>query len=289
MEQLLSAAFPLATHSVKEGNPPSVMFLQHNKGYYREVNIHRCEILCVLKGSMVISYENFYNEEINAGTILLLPPGLRGFIRMKEKIDFIVLQPQETGRLCEEIQLEELPVKDEHSSQLPILSVNAQIHAYLKNLQENLIAGVCLPDFFDIKVKEFFYLLKAYYSKEEQAIFFNPLYSRNASFAMFILKNHRYVKTVREFAQLYNCSVSYFDKHFREAFGTSTYKWMLRRKIDFIYHEITTTRKSFKQVAVDSGFGSQPQFTDFCKKHLGNSPGELRRKNEYKINLRDEI
>lgn len=52
---------------------------------------------------------------------------------------------------------------------------------------------------------------------------------------------------------------------------------MMKKKVDLVFYQIRTTNKAFKQIAEETGFLSLPQFTDFCKKHLGNSPGKIRK------------
>jgi len=120
-------------------------------------------------------------------------------------------------------------------------------------------------------------LFRAYYTKEDLAVFFSPVLTNTTEFSNFVLQNYRKVKTVRELARLYSCSISSFDKKFKKAFGISPYKWMQERKVSLIYHEIYATHKPIKQIAEEQQFMSLPQFNDYCKKHFGYPPGRMRK------------
>lgn len=279
MDQLLSEAAHLAPINPKEAQTSSLMYFKHSSGYHRNIRIFRCEVLCVLSGSFTLSYDRFIARRVTKGYILLMAPGSKCSLTIDKDSEILLLRPNDMSDICEKINMEELPIKENIISyDIPLLKINKPMETFIYQTIKLIADGILYTEFLDIKIKEFFYLINAYYTKEELAAFLYPLYNKSASFAMFVFKNYRYVKTVSEFARLYNCSLSNFDKNFREAFGTSSYKWMMKRKIDLIFHELKTTNKPLKEVAEDTGFASQSQFTDFCKKHLGASPGQFRKK-----------
>ena len=103
------------------------------------------------------------------------------------------------------------------------------------------------------------------------------LLSKDARFHEFVLRHYRKVKTVREFAELCNSSVSNFEKRFNKAFGMPPHKWMQQKRVNQLYHEISATDKPLSQIAKEQRFLSLSQFNDFCKKHFGYPPGKMRR------------
>jgi len=155
--------------------------------------------------------------------------------------------------------------------------MKTMIREFLLTLKNNYEKGLTDSDYLELKKKELFYLLSGYYTAEELGYFFHPLMSNDSRFMDFVLKNYKKVRTVIEFAALYNCSVSNFEKKFRLTFGVSPYKWMNQRRIDEVYQELIATDKPIGQIAEEQKFLSLPQFTDYCKKHLGYPPGKLRR------------
>lgn len=256
----------------------SVVYLHLQEGLHREMKVYRCGIVCVLSGKLTLSYDRFIAEPLDNRQLFLLAPGTRCSITAVENTRILLFQTEDIVAINDVLHIEELPVKDLMAEYgMPTIEIKEPIRIFIENLLYFIDRKNVMAEYFELKIRELYHLIRSYYTTEEITTFFYPLYSKNASFAMFILKNYRYVKTVTEFAKLYNCSLSSFDKNFRRAFGISSYKWMMQKRIDLIYHELCSTQKPLKQVAEDTGFSSQPQFTDFCKKHLGASPGQIRK------------
>lgn len=132
------------------------------------------------------------------------------------------------------------------------------------------------------KVQELFLMLKICYPKEELTSFLCPVFSYNYEFTLFILNNYYKVKTVGELAELSALSLSGFEKEFRKVFGTSPYRWMLNKKTKKLLHDISATDKLFKVIAEEYEFVSLSQLGDFCRKHFGASPREIRNKKRVK-------
>lgn len=243
-----------------------------------EETIREGEIIFVLQGSFLITYERLSEQIVEAGKMLLLFPGCIYKARTGEGVFLLKFRLIETTRFCEQFSLEKLTEKVILSfSHLPVLNTPPVMNNFLSNLIDVLQSGLQCQKHMELKIKELFYLFKVYYTKEELLFFFYPLFSKDASFSEFILKNYRQVRTVNEFATLYSCSVSNFDKKFKRTFGMPAYKWMIKKKVDLVFYQIRTTNKAFKQIAEETGFLSLPQFTDFCKKHLGDAPGKIRK------------
>lgn len=280
MDKLFGSAKKKLPVSKNDSELVPVMYLEFDGGLHREIRIFRCEVFIVLSGMIQISYDRFIAEKVSEGNFLLLPPGSRCSFTMDEKVKILHLRVENIEQISSEISPGMLSkMKNGTYADFPILPLNRPLGKYVDFLLKILADNVDNIHLFRLKVHEFFFLLKAYYTKEQVESFLSSLYKPDSAFAMFVLNNYRYVKTVYEFARLCNCSLSSFDKHFKQVFGISAYKWMMQKKKDYIYYQLKTTNKPLKQVAEETGFSSQPQFTDFCKKHLGASPGVLRKNN----------
>jgi len=252
----------------------------YQKGYMWSYPVSHTQVLFVSEGSFRIAYDSFLDEPVRKGQMLLLYPGMEFKAHTAEGVSFIVLHLHDIVHLCDRIAFSTLAVKGKEfsNSGLPSLEIKPILHTFLELLLETFSTGLRCSNFLELKVREFLFLLRGYYTKKELHRFFHPVLNRDIPFAAFVLDNFRQVRTVTEFATLYSCSLSSFDKKFRNTFGTSSYQWMLSRKADIIYHEIHTTTKTFRLIAEEQGFLSLSQFTDFCKKHLGNAPSKIRHK-----------
>ncbi|MDH6534723.1 AraC family transcriptional regulator [Parabacteroides sp. 52] len=241
--------------------------------------IQATEVMIILEGNMHISFDFTLHKELHAGNMMLFAPGTRFKAETKKGVSILVLRIRENFRLCSHFSLNQLKEVAVSAEEKPAsLCVKQVLQTYIQGLTANLKGSLLCTEYMKLKTEEFFLLLRAYYTKEELAAFFYPILHESSSFTEFILQNYRKVKKVNEFAQLYACSLSNFDTKFKKAFGVSAYKWMKKKRVELIYHEINTTQKAFRQIAEEQGFLSLPQFSDFCKKNLGDSPGRIRKR-----------
>ncbi len=269
----------------ESGNLP-IRWVNHPSGYNWETTLCFGEIILVLEGSFSISFNRFFDHPIGQGSILLLPPGSHFKTRTARGVSVCVFRLDGNERLCRNIPKSYNP--DPNSSPAT-LQIKTMVKEFLLSLKDNYEKGLTDSDYLELKKKELFYLLSGYYTAEELSHFFHPLMGNNSRFMDFVWKNYKKVRTVIEFAALYNSSVSNFEKKFRLTFGISPYKWMNQRRIDEVYQEVIATDKPIGQIAEEQKFLSLPQFTDYCKKHLGYPPGKLRRIAGYSLHSEEVL
>jgi len=257
---------------------PSIDYIQLEAGEKKEETLFSTEIILVTQGSFFLSYDHFLDRIIDAGKILLLPPGCHFTVRAETRVSALVFRMREAVRFCDGYATDNMDIgKDTPGHELSSLEVKPVVKEYISFLKDSMESGLDHEEYLQLKAQELLFLLRSYYAAEELRRFFRPLLSPDVRFHQFVLRYYRKVKTVREFAQLNNCSVSNFDKKFRGAFGTSAYQWMQQKKIDLLYHEINATQKPLRQIAKEQKFLSLPQFSDYCKKHFGYPPGKMRK------------
>ncbi|MCD7978056.1 MAG: AraC family transcriptional regulator [Tannerellaceae bacterium] len=127
---------------------------------------------------------------------------------------------------------------------------------------------------------ELFHLLTYSYSKRELAGLFYPVLKREDSFARFIEENYPRLKTAKELVQEAHMSLKSFENKFNYVFGISPGRWMIRRKTEIVYQEITSSSLPLSVIADKCGFATLSHMTDFCKKHLGTTPTQIRKRSE---------
>jgi AraC-like DNA-binding protein len=126
-------------------------------------------------------------------------------------------------------------------------------------------------------MKELFFLLRAYNTKEDLADFFSPLLTDDMDFYNFVLNNYQSIKTVKELAFLADYSLTGFEKRFKKVFGMSAHQWMKNQLSSSLYHEISCSRKSFTEISDMFGFSSSAHLSNFCKAVFGATPSAIRR------------
>ncbi|MCD7936748.1 MAG: AraC family transcriptional regulator [Tannerellaceae bacterium] len=238
-------------------------------------------ILCVVTGSLYLTSGEHERSCVEKNQMIFIHPGFPFILTARERTRVLVIMFPEIIPLCNRYIPEVLEQKKYTCETLFYpLEVKKYIGRWFDSLQ---ILASELRDHHSLvqaKMQEFFLLLKISYSRDQLSYFLCPVFSYNYDFTLFILNNYYKVKTVSELAELSAFSLSGFEKEFRKVFGTSPYQWMLKKKRKKLYYEISATEKVFKVIAEEYGFVSLSQLGDFCRKHFGASPRDIRQKKE---------
>ena len=236
------------------------------------------KIIFIVDGKIRFSYGEYSNREITSNKIVLLPSGNNFKSEILEDSFIFVFRLRMKVQLCDIYSLDKLEQEGKKDiKDLYFLEINKKVSLFLKSLEMYIDDGLKCFYFYQSKLTEFFFIFRAYYQKNDLLNFFQPLLSSDISFSDFVIKNHRNVKNVKEFAELANYSLSGFQKRFKKVFGVSSYQWMKEQRSKSIFHEINNSDKTFKEISNDYGFSSPSHFNDFCKAHFGSTPGEIRK------------
>jgi AraC-like DNA-binding protein len=245
---------------------------------YLSVEVKDIMLLFLIEGKIKLSYNAFPEQLFEGGRILLIPPTPHFNLSIVEDtyMYFCVFDPQE--RLSEDFSLEMLLpyLGDEKTDEIYTLELKYQLLSYLTLVEAYLVDDIFCAELNEIKKKEVFYLFQMYYRKEELAAFFQPILNQDILFKEKVLKNVLDAHNVAELANLMHYSVSGFKKKFERNFGQPVYSWMQERRSTVILKELKENKKTIKEIVMQYGFSSQPRFYEFCKRHYGQPPGDLR-------------
>jgi AraC-like DNA-binding protein len=257
---------------------PIIEITEFLKGKIKEKTLSESKIMLVMKGEFRISYERHIDKKVKEGKMLLLPSSSKYIARAEEDASVFIFRLRDKIDLCDRIGLEQLFHKfKEPENSFNLLDIKDEVSYFLKGLEACLSDGLRCRYYFELKMKEFFFLIRAYYTTEELARFFYPLLSNDTSFSEFVYNNYSKVKTVQELASLSNYSHSGFIKRFKKTFGVPAYQWIKQQKASRILHEINCTDKTLKEICDEHDFSSLSQFNDFCKSNFGYPPSYIRK------------
>lgn len=240
------------------------------------------KILMVRHGCLEYSFGTQLNCILSSEQMVVIPINFDLYLNVLEDSTIFIFRIKRVPDLCEQYGLEKLlEVKDKADCSKQVLTINESIDEYLNLLQKNLSAGFKCANFLKLKLRELFFLFRAYYKKECLYGFFCCLLTKNVSFSNYILQNYHKARTVKDLAEMTNYSISGFEKHFKKVFNTSASQWMKNQKAKIIFQEINNKNLTFKEISYKHGFTSPAHFNDFCKNHFGMTPGQMR-KQKYK-------
>lgn len=179
--------------------------------------------------------------------------------------------------ICDKISLQQLQQLRQEVAYAPEpLEVRGAIHSLLGTLAIYLNDQALCAYLHELKIKELFWNLRAYYSREELAAFLWPILGES-KFHNDVISAFTCNARLSELAERVYMSTSAFYKRFRKEFGTSPEQWIRMQSNKQILFLIQDYDLSIGEIASQLSFNSQSTFSRYCSKNFGLSPSELRR------------
>jgi len=261
-------------------NIPIITHIDIAKGEIFQVNEDHNQVLFLLKGEVNFLYGHNYNV-LEAGTFILLPRRFKYTMNVEKNSSIVIVNVHYKINFCDQFSLVMLhqlnkDLKNNHSVIHP-LKINKLISIYLTNIITTISAGLKCKYFHEIKQRELFYYLRAYYSKTDLIAFFAPILNDDTNFVELIYQNYESAKSIIDLASVTNYSISGFKKRFAKVFGVTPHHWIEKEKAKKIHYDINCTQKTFKEISSKYNFYSPSHFNRFCKKMYGMPPAMLRK------------
>ena len=80
-----------------------------------------------------------------------------------------------------------------------------------------------------------------------------------------------------ELAGITGCSPTHFCRAFRQSIGMPPFQWRNERRIERAKELLADPMRSIAEIALEIGYGAQPQFTTAFGRATGRTPGQWRR------------
>ncbi len=277
--ELLYKEEHLSCFQYSKGQDPIIERIERGKDKYFQIYNDVNKIIFVLKGKIIISFNEQINVEIKEGEFFFVPPKSQYSSVAEEDSVVLLFRLNLSFNFCEHFSFEML-LSGKNTKKIPEvfskLKANYLLANYFKSLEMLLQDGLKCFYFLELKLRELLFLLRAYYTKEELYALFTSALSADIQFSNKVFENCDKVKSSKELAAIMNYSLSGLEKRFKRIFGVPVYQWLKLRKARNIYHEINCTKKTFAEIAFEYGFSSASYFNDFCKTNFGKTPGDIR-------------
>ena len=153
------------------------------------------------------------------------------------------------------------------------------------NLKKNDIDCFKNNELYKLKQQEFFILINILYKKTELSNFFSPILNQSLGFKEKVLLYHKDARTVTELAEMCGYGQRDFTRKFVRHFRILPYKWMLNHMAKRVV-KLLETNKTFKEIMYECRFSSPAHLTKFCKNYIGQTPSDIRKNMQNKIELK---
>ena len=243
------------------------------------VNVNRSVMIFLLKGEVSVSsglHKGFVHK---AGELVL--HSRNSEFSFKVLKDCVVLSCAfvQCLNLCNRYAFEQLInyLPDNYQYEFQTLPIKERLKEFCTLLIHCLDDGLQCAHFHENKENELFLLLRSYYSKEELAMFFQPLLATDLDFRDFIMDNYTLDINAAALAGKLNLTLKTFNRRFENTFGTSFHQWVIQKKVELICQDLMLTEKPVSEIAMDYNFSSASYLTSFCKKNIGKTPLQIRK------------
>ena len=138
------------------------------------------------------------------------------------------------------------------------------------------------PHIWNLKHKELIWVFTRYYSAEELRSFFHPMTDEQVPFKSLVLTHYRKANNTEELADLCGYGVHTFRRVFKSEFGTPVYRWLIQKRAEHIKFRLAQEYIPFVDIIDEFNFSTPANMSNFCRKYLGDSPSNLRKKMQAK-------
>ncbi|MDO4692509.1 MAG: helix-turn-helix transcriptional regulator [Porphyromonadaceae bacterium] len=130
---------------------------------------------------------------------------------------------------------------------------------------------------FDIKLQEFFLLLRLDYTRQMSEEFLRFYHCKNTGFRTKVFHLGYSNATIEELSKQFKLSPTTLKRMFVEEFGLSPLKWMMQQRSRYVYNDIMQQEMKLQDIADRYGFSSVSYLCQFCRKQFGYTPQQIRK------------
>ncbi|NDW08484.1 AraC family transcriptional regulator [Dysgonomonas sp. 520] len=268
---------------MKSENDNPIEFLQPDEGRSWSLEPGENKIILVMEGELQIRSSTHPDVDVTASNMVFYPFQERVVLKAVKKSEVVSIRFTNESGLCGILSsITADPSTKYLGDDVTSIPINELVYNHIEFVKKYKDESFCDSYLLDLKLKEFGYILKHFYSEEQLQSFFKSLPANDLSFSEEVCNLSLSVRSVRQLAERMNYSYSGFNKRFRKVFNMSAYNWMRNQRARQVYQDICQTSKSLKEISTNHKFATLSHFNEFCHKNLGNSPSEIRRKNRTK-------
>ncbi|MBD3589610.1 helix-turn-helix transcriptional regulator [Bacteroides sp. GM023] len=243
---------------------------------FGENNASKNYLLFFLKGDFSVSCNQFHNRLFHEGDMILIPRSSHFKGRTKGNANLLSMFFDNPGWNCDKLALHSLSdfCKEDEYNFEPV-KIRYPLTPFVELLTYCIKSKMNCLHLHELMQREFFFLIRGFYEKEEIAALFHPIIGKEMDFKDFIMRNYTQVSNIEQLISLSKLGRSRFFAKFNETFGMTAKQWMLKQRNQLILEKLTEPGIYIKDIIEELGFDSQVYFSRYCKQHFGCTPSEL--------------
>lgn len=260
-------------------------YLEREEGVeeYEELSTVKNFLLFLMEGRFFMSCNHYLDREFGAGDLILIPKSSMVKIRREGRSRVVCLAFDVPHSSCDKEAfqlLAHLSEREEHGFEG--VKIRHPLNHFLELLIACLTNRVNCTHFHEVMERELFMVLRGFYSKAELVRLFYPLLGKEVNFKDFVLENYVKVNSVEELINLSTMGRSSFYAKFKEVFGESAKKWMIRQMNRRIVAKASELGATVIDLMDVSGIDSQSYLNRYIKRNFGCTPKQLIDRNQGK-------
>lgn len=234
-------------------------------------------VFFILEGRANVNCMTYPTKPAHSNEMFLITSNSFFKVEFTEYTKFVVLSFDKWNFHCSAIDPETFKgLRSDINCEMNIIEINHELHLFLDMVCLYLRSDQNCYHFQKIKTDEFFLLMRTFYTKEKLMHFLWPLIGDALDFRMFCFQAVGTVKDVGEMIARSGMSRSAFYDKFKQEFGDiSPKKWLSNYNNRRILYLASMPNVTVKGLMYKMGFESESAFTQYCKRHFGDTPSNI--------------
>lgn len=168
-------------------------------------------------------------------------------------------------------------VRHRPKDELPTLPIPKLLMEELELTRKELASNLLDIRFMELKRYIILMMLSKLFCRDDLIYMFRYKPGEDFEFSELVFRHYNCGVNAQELATLTGVPIATFNRKFKKAFGMSVLHWLNTRREISILMDLTTTDMTIKEIAAK--YNLTPNYlSDFCKKHLGDTPSSFREK-----------
>ena len=168
-------------------------------------------------------------------------------------------------------------VRHRPKDELPTLPIPKLLMEELGLTRKELASNLLDIRFMELKRYIILMMLSKLFRRDDLIYMFRYKPGEDFEFSELVFRHYNCGVNAQELATLTGVPIATFNRKFKKAFGMSVLHWLNTRREISILMDLTTTDMTIKEIAAK--YNLTPNYlSDFCKKHLGDTPSSFREK-----------